>query len=82
MSHYRPDNTKGKGPRVKSTAFPHASPIHEYEHSADELEFIKAIDRYKCEHNRMFPTWGEALAVLKGLGYRKGMPLPPVNPLE
>jgi hypothetical protein len=39
--------------------------------TAEELEFIRAIDSYKRKHNRPFPTWSEVLRVLKDLGYQK-----------
>jgi phosphoglycolate phosphatase-like HAD superfamily hydrolase len=41
------------------------------EYSPLELEFLKAIDAYKREQRRPFPTCAEVLAVLKSLGYRK-----------
>lgn len=47
----------------------HAGLLDEY--SPDELEFLRAIDRYKTENNRPFPTWCEVLSVLRSLGYRK-----------
>ncbi len=34
-----------------------------------ELEFIEAIDKYKFEYGRPFPSWSEILHVLRGLGY-------------
>ncbi len=37
----------------------------------DDLEFLNAIERYKREQERPFPTWTEVLWVLKGLGYKK-----------
>jgi len=37
----------------------------------EALEFIKAIEHYKSEKGRAFPSWTEVLQVLKGLGYRK-----------
>jgi hypothetical protein len=40
-------------------------------HSADEAEFLRAMAAYQERTGRKFPTWSEALAVLKGLGYRK-----------
>lgn len=40
-------------------------------YSLDELEFLMAMDDYKNGANRPFPTWTEALAVLRTLGYRK-----------
>ncbi|AMV24567.1 hypothetical protein VT84_09240 [Gemmata sp. SH-PL17] len=36
-----------------------------------ETEFMKAMDRYKRENRRPFPTWSEALQVALSLGYRK-----------
>jgi hypothetical protein len=38
---------------------------------ADALEFIAAIDRFKKEHGRPFPSWSEVLLVLRQLGYRR-----------
>jgi hypothetical protein len=37
----------------------------------DETEFMTAMDRFKREKRRPFPTWSEVLHVLKTLGYRK-----------
>jgi hypothetical protein len=37
----------------------------------DVLEFIRALDSYKREKNRPFPTWSEVLEVVKRLGYRR-----------
>lgn len=37
----------------------------------EELEFLMAIDRYKREMQRPFPTWKEVLDVAKSLGWRK-----------
>ena len=39
---------------------------------ADALEFIEAIDRFKKQHGRPFPSWSEVLLVLRQLGYRRG----------
>lgn len=41
------------------------------EYTAEELEFLRAMDRYKRERRRPFPAWSEVLAVLKSLGYQK-----------
>lgn len=43
----------------------------ERDYSDDETEFMKAMDRYKRENRRPFPTWSEVLEVLRALGYRK-----------
>jgi hypothetical protein len=43
----------------------------EREYSNEEIEFMKAMDQYKRENRRPFPTWSEVLEVLSALGYRK-----------
>jgi hypothetical protein len=43
----------------------------ERDYSDDEAEFMKAMDRYKRENRRPFPTWSEVLEVLHSLGYRR-----------
>ena len=66
----------GKSPRSGKAA---ARPAGEPERSApalaevdaDVLEFIAAIDRFKKEHGRPFPSWSEVLLVVKQLGYRR-----------
>lgn len=53
----------------------------EPDYDGDELEFMTAVDRYRREHRRPFPTCCEVLAVLKSLGYRKtAAPLPLPRP--
>jgi hypothetical protein len=36
-----------------------------------ELEFMQAMQQYKRESGRLFPTWSEVLEVLTSLGYQK-----------
>lgn len=43
----------------------------EREYSDDEITFMKAMDQYKRDNRRPFPTWSEVLEVLYALGYRK-----------
>ena len=43
----------------------------EGEMTDEQFEFLMAIDRYKRENNRPFPTWTEVLDVMHALGYRK-----------
>ncbi len=43
----------------------------ERDYSADEIEFMKALDDYKRGSGRMFPTCSEILEVFKSLGYVK-----------
>ncbi len=43
----------------------------ERDYNDDETEFMKAMDRYKRENRRPFPTWSEVLEVLYSMGYRR-----------
>jgi hypothetical protein len=43
----------------------------ERDYNDEETEFMKAMDRYKRENRRPFPTWSEVLEVLYSLGYRR-----------
>lgn len=43
----------------------------EREYTGEEIEFMTAIDRYRRDAGRPFPTWSEVLEVLRGLGYTK-----------
>jgi hypothetical protein len=43
----------------------------ERDYNDDETEFMKAMDRYKRDNRRPFPTWSEVLEVLRSLGYRR-----------
>jgi hypothetical protein len=43
----------------------------ERDYNGEEIEFMKAMDQYKRENRRPFPTWSEVLEVLRALGYRK-----------
>jgi len=39
--------------------------------SDEQFEFLMAIDLYKKQNQRPFPTWTEVFEVIKALGYRK-----------
>jgi hypothetical protein len=43
----------------------------ERDYTEDEIAFMKAMDQYKRDNRRPFPTWSEVLEVLRALGYRK-----------
>jgi hypothetical protein len=43
----------------------------ERDYSHAELEFMKAIQEYKAQSGRPFPTWSEVLEVVRSLGYQK-----------
>ena len=44
------------------------------DYTPEELAFLRAMDQYKREHRRPFPSWREVLDVLRSLGWR-----PPVE---
>jgi hypothetical protein len=46
-------------------------------YTEEEVEFLKAVDRYIRTHRRKFPTFVEVLRVAKSIGYVKTTPLPP-----
>ena len=37
--------------------------------SSDELEFVQAIEKYKKEKGKLYPSWTEILTIVKQLGY-------------
>jgi hypothetical protein len=43
----------------------------ERDYTDEEIIFMKAMDQYKRDNRRPFPTWSEVLEVLQALGYRK-----------
>ena|SRR5438105_429997 len=43
----------------------------ERDYSSEEMEFMQAMQAYKAQSGRMFPTWSEVLEVLRSLGYDK-----------
>jgi hypothetical protein len=43
----------------------------EKQYTDDELEFMNAMQRYKVQTGKSFPTHGEVLMVARQLGYRK-----------
>lgn len=68
---------KRRTPRPRATATlddidePERSSPALAEVDADALEFIAAIDRFKKEHGRPFPSWSEVLLIVRQLGYRR-----------
>ncbi len=43
----------------------------EGEMTAEQFEFVMAIETYKKVNKKLFPTWTEVLEVMTQLGYRK-----------
>ncbi len=57
----------------------------ERDYNDEEIVFMKAMDQYKRDNRRPFPTWSEVLEVLYSLGYRKvadATALPGLAPAE
>jgi hypothetical protein len=46
----------------------------EGEMTAEQFEFIQAIETYKKVNKKLFPTWTEVLEVINQLGYQKVEP--------
>jgi hypothetical protein len=51
----------------------------ERDYTADEIEFMHALDAYKRSSGRMFPTCSEILEVIRGLGYSRSQCVDEVN---
>ena len=72
-------NPKASAQAARASAVRHASGRRRFvdpatcerDYSADELEFLDAIQTYKQASGRSFPTWSEVLEVLRGLGYER-----------
>jgi hypothetical protein len=43
----------------------------ERDYTDEETLFMKAMERYKRENRRPYPTWNEVLEVVRSLGYEK-----------
>lgn len=37
----------------------------------EQFTFVMAVDQYKKQNNKPFPSWTEILEILKAIGYRK-----------
>ncbi len=66
-SHAKPGAKRAATKPKKPTS---SKPV-DVEVDPDVLEFIEAIDRFKREHGRPFPTWSEVLWIVRSLGYEK-----------
>ena len=65
----RTKSRRAGGGRVRTN--PVCSTVFDGAYTDDQIEFLRAMDRYKREMNRPFPAWTEVLEVLLSLGYRK-----------
>tara|TARA_R110002049_G_scaffold2750_7_gene22075 strand:- start:12051 stop:12473 length:423 start_codon:yes stop_codon:yes gene_type:complete len=59
-------------PRRKTQRRRHIDPTTcERDYNGEEIEFMRAMDDYKRDSGRMFPTCSEVLEVVRALGYVK-----------
>jgi len=59
-------------PKASSSAPVHrVSPAPDLDIDPEVLEFIAAVDRYRKDNARPFPTWSEVMHIVRGLGYHK-----------
>ena len=61
------DRRRGPGKRLTDDR----KSAEEGQMSPEQFEFLMAIEEYKRQNTRPFPTWTEVLEVIKALGYRK-----------
>jgi len=61
------DRQRGPGRRLSDQR----KSAEEGQMSDEQFEFLMAIDEYKKQNARPFPTWTEVLELIKALGYRK-----------
>jgi hypothetical protein len=61
------DRRRGPGRRLTDER----KAAEEGQMSDEQFEFLMAIDEYKRQNSRPFPTWTEVLEVIKAMGYRK-----------
>ena len=61
------DRRRGPGKRLTDDR----KSAEEGQMSDEQFDFLMAIDEYKRQNSRPFPTWTEVLDVIKALGYRK-----------
>lgn len=69
-----------RGPGRRRT--PERKSAEEGQMNDEQFDFIMAIDQYKTENHRPFPTWTEVLEVIKAIGYRKVAEPQSLDPLE
>jgi hypothetical protein len=66
------------GPRSKKPKTSRTERVSQFTTPVDDetMDFIQAIERFKSDHGRAFPTWTDVLKVVKNLGYEKKTPPP------
>jgi hypothetical protein len=70
-SHERRGQPRALKPKLKGMPTGSHNPAtSEVQYTDAEQEFMQAVERYKKERKRPFPTWREVLWIAKSLGYR------------
>lgn len=65
----RRDLERRRGPGIRRSDERKAA--EEGQMTDEQFEFLMAIDNYKRQNHKPFPSWTEVLEVIKALGYRK-----------
>lgn len=66
------DRRKNKDRNLKGERRRQVDPTTcERDYNDEEIAFMRAMDQYKRDNRRPFPTWSEVLEVLQAIGYRK-----------
>jgi hypothetical protein len=59
-----------RGTDLNTSSIPAATERSSAAVTEAEQQFADAMDRFKRDNRRPFPTWREVLGVVRGLGYR------------
>lgn len=69
MADRRINLDRRRGPGVRRSDDRRAA--EEGQMTDEQFEFVMAVDQYKKQNNKPFPSWTEILEILKAMGYRK-----------
>jgi len=67
----KPTGKRAAAPKARAADEPERASAPLAEVDAEVLEFIAAIDTFKRQHGRPFPSWSEVLLIVHHLGYRR-----------
>lgn len=60
-----------------------ADPVTSNRHyQDDEMEYMRAVESFKGSSGKKFLTHCDHFAVMKSMGYRRGVPLPTDDPAD
>lgn len=82
LFHERRRRTNNVGPRARKPRPERRKRVDpctfEKQYTAEETEFMNAMQQFKDQSGKAFPTFGEVLRVARALGYRKTGPAGPI----